>query len=136
MRGNTCLPPCSRLPDRIAVPAGREVIQAPRMPRKRKLPDKQKEGKKRMRQFGKVDIPQAAFIEALKMGDNYRHFPLPVDAQSMAVRRRARAAPCPRLSHVMAISAPRRAGGSRASLTTCRTRAASGHPVGRPQARK
>ncbi len=38
--------------------------------RKRKLLDKQKEGKKRMRQFGKVDIPQAAFIEALKMNDN------------------------------------------------------------------
>ena len=37
--------------------------------RKRKLLDKQKEGKKRMRQFGRVDIPQAAFIEALKMGD-------------------------------------------------------------------
>jgi GTP-binding protein LepA len=37
--------------------------------RKRKLLDKQKEGKKRMRQFGKVDIPQTAFIEALKMGD-------------------------------------------------------------------
>ena len=38
--------------------------------RKRKLLDKQKEGKKRMRQFGKVDIPQNAFFEALKMGDN------------------------------------------------------------------
>ena len=38
--------------------------------RKRKLLDKQKEGKKRMRQFGRVDIPQNAFIEALKMGDN------------------------------------------------------------------
>ena len=37
--------------------------------RKRKLLDKQKEGKKRMRQFGKVEIPQSAFIEALKMGD-------------------------------------------------------------------
>src|ERR1700754_3570336 len=37
--------------------------------RKRQLLDQQKEGKKRMRQFGKVDIPQAAFIEALKMGD-------------------------------------------------------------------
>lgn len=36
--------------------------------RKRKLLDKQKEGKKRMRQFGKVEIPQKAFIEALKMG--------------------------------------------------------------------
>jgi GTP-binding protein LepA len=37
--------------------------------RKRKLLDKQKEGKKRMRQFGKVDIPQSAFIAALRMGD-------------------------------------------------------------------
>jgi GTP-binding protein LepA len=38
--------------------------------RKNKLLDKQKKGKKRMRQFGKVDIPQNAFLNALKMNNN------------------------------------------------------------------
>ena len=42
--------------------------------RKRKLLDKQKKGKQRMRQFGKVEVPQSAFIEALRIGDDQLYF--------------------------------------------------------------
>ena len=37
--------------------------------RKKKLLEKQKEGKKRMRQFGSVEVPQEAFTEVLKLDD-------------------------------------------------------------------
>ena len=38
--------------------------------RKRKLLEKQKEGKKRMRQIGSVEVPQAAFMSVLKLDDD------------------------------------------------------------------